>query len=211
MNLKPSFLLSAAVMPLVAAQQSEFLTCVFSAVMAGDITIGGDGDMSELINSVNSLCCAEGNTEPTCTALNCIDLATGSMLEPCTCGEAMEAQKTMKEDVTLSVQISMMVPDLYTNTDGIFAACCPSENTTATEVNTCLANLPAPTEPTTAASTIAATDPAVTEPVVNEPAVTTTAATEALPTPTTAPTSGSSVASVSLPIMVVYTLFNYVM
>ncbi len=113
----------------------------------------------------------------------------------------------MKTDTVLSMQIATMVPDLYTSTDTIFAACCPSENTTATEVNACLATLPViEEEPSTTTTTVAATEPAVVDPVV-----TTTTATEAVPTPTTAPTSGSVVASVSLPVMIVYALFNYVM
>mmetsp|Transcript_12657 Transcript_12657/g.18146 ORF Transcript_12657/g.18146 Transcript_12657/m.18146 type:complete len:196 (-) Transcript_12657:177-764(-) len=195
MNLKPSFLLSAAFMPLVASQQSEFLSCVISNVVDGNITLGGD--LTGLTDTVSSLCCPEDTTEATCAALNCIDLGTSSMVEPCTCGEAMGAQGAMKTDVVLSSQIAMMVPDLYPNTDAIFANCCPSENTTATEVNTCLATLPLPT-------TTVATEPAVA-------VETTTTATEAVPTPTTAPSSGSIVASVSLPVIVAYTLLNYVM
>ena len=54
MNLKASFLLSAAFMPFVAAQ-SEFLTCVMTGMVSGDIVISADGDMSGLIDSVNSV------------------------------------------------------------------------------------------------------------------------------------------------------------
>lgn len=135
------------------------------------------------------------------------------MLEPCTCGEAMGAQETMKADTALSAQIAMMVPDLYTSTDAIFANCCPSETTTATEVNTCLAAALAAeaVNGTSIDGGGPSTTTVATVPAVVEPVETTTTATEAVPTPTTAPTSGSIAASVSLPVMVAYTLFNYVM
>ena len=99
--------------------------------------------------------------------------------------------------------------DIFYYHEAIFEACCTSEETTATEVNTCLATLPVPavnattaaTEPTT---TVGATDAPV------ETTTTATAATEAAPTPVAAPSSGN-IASVSFPMMIGYALFNYVM
>eukprot|EP00986_Skeletonema_menzelii_P004514 scaffold1543_cov128-Skeletonema_menzelii.AAC.9 len=205
MKLKPSLLLSTAAavltsMPLAAnAQQVDFLTCVFGAMASGEVTLDGS-DMTALISTLNSLCCKEGNDEAVCTAFSCVDSETNTMVEPCTCGEAMGAQAEMKANV----QMAMLVPsDIFSSTDAIFGACCPTAETTATEVNTCVATLPAET------TTTAATGPISTG-ATDAPVVTTTAATEAMPTPTTAPSSGS-IASVSLPMMIGYTLFNYVM
>lgn len=79
MQLKPSLLLSTAAavltsMPLAAnAQQSEFLTCVMGAMATGTITIGGDGDMVALTNTLSTLCCIASD-DPTCVALGCVDL-----------------------------------------------------------------------------------------------------------------------------------------
>ncbi len=163
---------------------------------------------------------------------------TQTMVEPCTCGEAMGASAAMAADQQLALLIP---PDLFSDIDGklkcsvverstyllryicyfmfilltqtpyfyllpafaaIFEACCTSEETTATEVNTCLATLPALT-------TTAATEPISTETTTTATEAGTTAATEAAPTPTSAPSSGN-IASVSFPMMIGYTLFNYV-
>ena len=124
MQFKPSFILSAILAStstplLVNAQEaSAFLECVFGAVFTGDITLDGSGDMSEVITAVSTICCGEGIDDPTCTALSCLDFATNSMREPCTCGEASQAQAAMKEDAMLSAQIALMMPTAFTASDG---------------------------------------------------------------------------------------------
>jgi len=90
---------------------------------------------------------------------------------------------------------------------GVFKACCPNEETSATEVNTCLTDLMAQTVATVSAveTTTEATEPAATTEAATE-----TTSTVANVTPASAPSSGS-IASVSLPVMIAYVLLNYIM
>ena len=130
-------------MPQAANAQSEFLTCVFGAIGSG--TISADlSDMAALTATLKPLCCTEGSDDPTCTALNCVDTEvsnfiqiilcphlilsdtifhcifivdtqTQTMVEPCTCGEAMGASAAMAADTQLALLIP---PDLFSSTNG---------------------------------------------------------------------------------------------
>eukprot|EP00984_Skeletonema_dohrnii_P027310 scaffold16839_cov194-Skeletonema_dohrnii-CCMP3373.AAC.1 len=133
------------------------------------------------------------------------------MVEPCKCGDMMGALEGMKNDTGLMTQISGFFPTLIPQSEAATAACCPSLETTATEVNTCFATLDLTALPgaTEAATTTGATEPAATTEAA-ETTTTSTAAAAVVPAPATAPSSGS-IASVSLPIMAAYTIFNYVM
>jgi len=91
------------------------LTCIFTNMATGGIVLGGNA--TELIGSVKSLCCPEGSEDPTCIALGCTNLETGTMNEPCTCGVAMMAQEAMKADETLSSQITMFMPDAFSQVE----------------------------------------------------------------------------------------------
>ena len=131
-------------MPQAANAQSEFLTCVFGAIGSGTIS-ADLSDMAALTATLKPLCCAEGSDDPTCTALNCVDTEvsnfiqiilcltlffltlffiayifivdtqTQTMVEPCTCGEAMGASAAMAADTQLALLIP---PDLFSSTNG---------------------------------------------------------------------------------------------
>ena len=85
MQLKPSLLLSTAAavlisMPQAANAQSEFLTCVLGAMAGG--TISADlSDMAALTATLKPLCCKEGSDDPSCTALNCVDLEVRNFIQ----------------------------------------------------------------------------------------------------------------------------------
>jgi len=40
------------------------------------------------------------------------------MVEPCTCGEVMNAQQAMKADESLAAQITTFMPDAFSSTEG---------------------------------------------------------------------------------------------
>jgi len=220
MQLKPSLLLSTAAAALISmplAAQGEFLQCVMQNMMGGNITIGSM-NTTELTGAVSSLCCGETD-DPTCAALQCLDFETMLMVEPCKCSDMTGALEGMQADTGLMTQISGFFPNLVPQSEAATGACCASPETTATEVNTCIATLDLTTltGTTEAATTTGATEAAATtgatEPVATTGATettTTSTAAAAVPAPATAPSSGS-IASVSLPIMVAYTIFNYVM
>ncbi|KAK1745823.1 hypothetical protein QTG54_003747 [Skeletonema marinoi] len=210
MQLRPSLLLSTAAAALISmplAAQGEFLQCVMQNL---GLILPLMANTTELTGAVSSLCCGETD-DPTCAALQCLDFETMLMVEPCTCSDMTGALEGMKADTGLMTQISAFLPNLVPQSEAATDACCASDETTATEVNTCVATLDwtTLTGTTEAATTTGATEPAATT-GATEATTTSTAAAVPVPAPATAPSSGN-IASVSLPIMVAYTIFNYVM
>mmetsp|Transcript_30797 Transcript_30797/g.39776 ORF Transcript_30797/g.39776 Transcript_30797/m.39776 type:complete len:219 (-) Transcript_30797:756-1412(-) len=218
MQLRPSLLLSTAAAALISmplAAQGEFLQCVMQNL---GLILPLMANTTELTGAVSSLCCGETD-DPTCAALQCLDFETMLMVEPCICSDMTGALEGMKADTGLMTQISAFLPNLVPQSEAATDACCASDETTATEVNSCFATLDLTTltGTTEAATTTGATEAAATtgatEPVATTGATettTTSTAAAAVPALATAPSSGS-IASVSLPIMVAYTIFNYVM